>query len=307
MAIWERFFGSKPQQPVRVPPEQIPRRTADAPAPKWPAAPTTPTNPAPGSPEAWAEDLKKAKNYSALAAAPYDKINDQWWPKVRLAQRILKEAGAAAVDPILNEITARGRCESNLADVLLDIGDPRAVPVLKAAQQREEFSYVPGTESRVERFVASFDAGFQKERETAKATEEAAAQARLTAPAGEGVQLREYSAAYIFTPAAAARRAFDVLKGAMRQGKSFPLDAPHQIALVHGPAADFVAVLVRLPTKNDEGVALHRRLTAWFDEAGAGVPDDYESLNAPLPGRLSRGLKHGLGDPYSVLEVIDKL
>jgi len=154
--------------------------------------------------------------------------------------------------------------------------------------------------------VAKLDGGFEEEQKLTKAKEEAAAYARLTAPPAPGTQLREYATAYVFRPAAEAKRAFNALQSAVRRGNAFPLDAPHQIALVHGPAADFVAVLVRLPTANDEGVALHRRLEAWFAESGAGSADDYESLSAPLPGRLSRGLEY-LAGGYTVLEIINKL
>jgi hypothetical protein len=46
---------------------------------------------------------------------------------------------------------------------------------------------------------------------------------------------------------------------------------------------------------------------AWFGEIGAGAFNDYEAVNAPLPGRLPRGLRFSLGDEYAVLETIDKL
>jgi hypothetical protein len=100
--------------------------------------------------------------------------------------------------------------------------------------------------------------------------------------------------------------AFDALKASMQLSNGFPLDAPHQIALVHGPAADFVAVLVRLPTANDEGPVLHKWLVEWFASCGVGRPDDYESLVAPLPGRLSRGLGY-LSSGYRVDEIVGRL
>ncbi len=122
----------------------------------------------------------------------------------------------------------------------------------------------------------------------------------------DGQPTREYATAYIFQPAPSAKRAYNALQAAIRAGKAFPLAAPYQVALVHGTAADFIAVLVRLPTPNDESVALNRRIKTWFAETGAGAFNDYETLTAPLPGRLSRGLKF-LANEYSVLEIIDKL
>jgi hypothetical protein len=50
---------------------------------------------------------------------------------------------------------------------------------------------------------------------------------------------------------------------------------------------------------------LNRRIEKWFAAAGVEAFDDYETLAAPLPGRLSRGLRF-LADQYSVLEIIDK-
>ena len=151
------------------------------------------------------------------------------------------------------------------------------------------------------------DTSAGEEQRLARAKEEAAADARLTARPAKGVQLREYASAYVFQPEARAKRAYDALKASMRSGKAFPFKAPHQIALLHGRTADVIAVLVRLRTANDEGAAIHRRLVAWFAETGAGAFDDFETLRAPLPGRLSRGLEFGPGDQYSVLHIIDNL
>ena len=52
-----------------------------------------------------------------------------------------------------------------------------------------------------------------------------------------------------------------------------------------------------------EGESGERR---WFAGGGAGPPDDYESLSAPLSGRMSRGLQR-MSSEYSVLELIDGL
>ena len=211
-----------------------------------------------------------------------------------------------AVDAILQSIASRQYCDIDLAELLVEIGEPRAATALKPYLLKRQFSWQPGTESNIQRFISKCDKGFQAELDALHATEEAVADARLTAPPAPGTQLREYATAYVFRPAAEARRAFDALETGIRGRNGFPLDAPYQVALVHGPAADFVAVLVRLPTANDESVALHRRVEAWFAQVGVGRPDDYESLSAPLPGRLSRGLRY-LASEYTVLAMIDKL
>jgi len=233
-------------------------------------------------------------------------MDNQRWPKINLAMKILSEAGTDAVDAILQEVNAKGYCPYQLADVLVKIGDPRAVPLLKKDLLLGKFRAYITSERAIEKFVVKFDAAVAEERRLGEAKEEAAADARLTTPPAEGVQLREYATAYIFQPVASAKRAYNALQAAIRAGEAFPLAAPYQVALVHGPAADFIAVLVRLRTPNDESVALNRRIETWFAEAGAGAFDDYETLTAPLPGRLSRGLRF-LANEYSVLEIIDKL
>lgn len=135
---------------------------------------------------------------------------------------------------------------------------------------------------------------------------DAAADARLTVPPAQGASLREYATAYVFEPAENAKRAYTSLQAAILSGKDFPFAAPYQIALVHGRFADFIAVLVRLPTANDESVAVHRQIVAWFSDAGVGAFNDYEALTDNLPGKLSLGLKF-LPDKYTVLEIIDKV
>jgi len=124
MGLWQRLFASR---------GQMRSERKREPSLRQPAVATEPKSPPPGSPAAWAEALKAKKDYSALAGVTHEAFSDQWWPKVRLAQRILTQAGAEAVPAILEEIGSRGRCDSQLADVLVDIGDPRAVPLLKQA------------------------------------------------------------------------------------------------------------------------------------------------------------------------------
>jgi hypothetical protein len=295
MSFWDRLFRKKAAAPVQRPSAVTPARTTVSSA--------TPKSPPilPG----WAQDLKEKRDYAALAAITYNSRDPQWSEKKGVAERILKQAGGDAVDAMLREISSQPYCNIYLADVLVDIGDPRAVPVLKKQLLAGGFKAY-GSESTIARFVTKFDPSVEEERRLAKEKEDAVADARLTAPPVQGVQLREYATAYIFQPAASAKRAYNALQAATRAGKAFPLAAPYQVGLVHGPAADFIAVLVRLPTPNDESVALNRRIKTWFAETGAGAFDDYETLTAPLPGRLSRGLRF-LANEYSVLEIIDKL
>jgi hypothetical protein len=295
MGFWNRLFGKRAAAPVQRPSAVTPARTT--------ASSATPKSP-PVLPE-WAQDLKEKSDYAALAAVTYNSRDPQWSEKKGVAERILKQAGGEAVDEILREISSHSYCNIYLADVLVDIGDPRAIPVLKKELLAGGFKAY-GSESTIARFVTKFDPSVEEERRLAKEKEDAAADARLTAPPAQGAQLREYATAYIFQPAANAKRAFNALQAAIGAGEAFPLAAPYQVALVHGPAADFIAVLVRLPTPNDESVALNRRIKTWFADTGAGAFDDYETLTAPLPGRLSRGLKF-LANEYSVLEIIDKL
>lgn len=302
MGFWAKLFGSRKPKPETKNAMGVPARVVDA-APPWVAEQRRRDE----ALRPWLEQLKVKKDYAALIVGFDDSADPQWNDKRWLAKAALKEAGSEAVPALLEYIAQKGYCGNSIAELLVEIGDPRAVPPLKKKLPTGGFRSQVGLEDKIVAFIEKFDSGVVEERRLALKREEEAADARLDAPAAEGVPLREYSTAYIFRPAAAARRAFSALQTATRQGHGFPLNAPHQIALVHGPAADFVAVLVRLPTEKDEGVALHRRLSAWFVDAGAGTPDDYESLNAPLPGRLSRGLRDGLPGSYSVLEIVDKL
>jgi hypothetical protein len=129
---------------------------------------------------------------------------------------------------------------------------------------------------------------------------------RSTVPTARAAPLREYATAYIFQPPQSAKRAYDALQAAIDNGKEFPLAAPYQVALVHGRFADFIAVLARLQTVDDESVSFNRQIEAWFVDAGVGAFDDYEALSDNRPGNISPGLAY-LPDKYTVLELIDKL
>jgi hypothetical protein len=255
--------------------------------------------------------VRTKEEYFALAAAPYGPSDGAYWSKVNAALPILRAGGAAAVEAILEQISAHRSCAFKLAEVLVEIGDPRAVPVLKKALLAKDFSGTPGVESAASRFVAKFDPSIEEEQRLARAKEDAADDARfmkrLTASSPATGMLREYAYAYIFEPAARARSAYGALQTAMRRGNAFPLDVPYQIGLVHGRAADFVAVVFRLPLADDESVASHRRIKTWLAQNGAGDFDDWEGLWAPPAGQLSRGLRGSLSKEHSLLDLIDKL
>lgn len=298
--LFGRLFG-RGSEPIRIPFQESIRPSGQAPV----NAPAVTR-----SPDTSAQVVKSKEEYFALAAVPYQH-DGEYWPKVRAALPILKAGGPAAVEAILEQINAHRKCDFKLAEVLMEIGDPRAVPVLKKALLAKDFSGTPGVESAASRFVAKFDPSIVEEERLAQATKDAADDARFmkrlaAASPVTGMQ-REYAYAYIFEPAARARSAYGSLQSAMRRGNAFPLDVPYQIGLVHGPAADFVAVVFRLPIADDESVASHRRIKTWLAQNGAGDFDDWDGLWAPPAGQLSRGLGGSLSNKYSLLDLVDKL
>jgi ankyrin repeat protein len=106
------------------------------------------------SPELWARKLKVKKDYHALAA-----INNsqdfspqfQKWRKRDLANRILRDAGAEAVDAIMQELDTEGVGSYDLASLLVKIGDTRAVPLLKRKLDRGLFD--SNAKSRIQWFI----------------------------------------------------------------------------------------------------------------------------------------------------------
>jgi hypothetical protein len=73
---------------------------------------------------------------------------------MKLARSILKEAGQEAVDAIMVEITKGRVGRDELAHLLVAIGDPKAVPLIKRMLDHGEFSHL-GT-SDFKRFVDSY-------------------------------------------------------------------------------------------------------------------------------------------------------
>lgn len=113
--------------------------------------------------------------------------------------------------------------------------------------------------------------------------------------------MREYSKAYIFHQRGRATQFFGKLEDGIGRGIAFPFSAPHEIAVVSGPAADFVAVLVQLEHARDESINVGATIDKWFEQCGAGRYDDWEALSAPIPGRAKGSLRATLGSQYRFL------
>jgi hypothetical protein len=69
---------------------------------------------------------------------------------------VLKEAGVEAVDAFLEELATDGVGSSDLADLLVYIGDKKAVPLLKKKFDRGDFKPYGGTQSDVKNFVEKY-------------------------------------------------------------------------------------------------------------------------------------------------------
>lgn len=307
-----------------------------------PAKPTAPSQaPQKDSPEVWAERLKAQKDYAALAAGvdyppPFSQHS---YARARSAEAILEQAGVEAVDAILQHITLCGRCNRDLARLLVKIGDPRATGVLKAHLLRGAFKYdgdLGGLERQIEKFLLKVDGGFQDELNAIRAAKEAAEDAELDADLAKastkGARLNDYLSLVLFEPS--NKIAFDSLRAAIGRGKTFAFNAPHQIALIQGEPpepelyylikGDFIAILMHLPSVRSSAVG--RRLKAWLAEVvGEGklkahvfADNKYAFWSAAHTARISKrpmsdprsrlsdGLQY-MADQYRVLEIIDNL
>ena len=98
----------------------------------------------------WAEKLQSTKDYHALAAylCSYSDIPlgagrsrgvDLWNAKKRYSRDILLKTGAEAVDAMLAEMEKGDHKDEAVADILVKIGDPRAVPLLKRLDDRDQW------------------------------------------------------------------------------------------------------------------------------------------------------------------------
>ena len=111
------------------------------------------------SPESWAQKLSEKKDYRALAAIfnsqDYSEAF-QKWAKERLAREILLKAGAEAVDAILEELATDGVGSDDLAELLVEIGDPKAVPLLKKKLDRGDFAGCVTTIDKIKEFIKKY-------------------------------------------------------------------------------------------------------------------------------------------------------
>ena len=110
------------------------------------------------SPQEWAQRLKGKKDYRAFAAVNNSKdYSDQFqkWKKRDIANDILRKAGSDAVDAILKELATDGVGSSDLADLLVNIGDSKAVPLLKKKLDRGDFKAY-GSQYRVQEFINKY-------------------------------------------------------------------------------------------------------------------------------------------------------
>lgn len=110
------------------------------------------------SPEHWAQKLKEKQDYRVLAAINNSQDYDEpfHWRKRDIANRILREAGTETVDAIIEELAKDGVGTEELSELLVQIGDPEAVPILKKKLDRGEFRFSPSTESDVRVFVEKY-------------------------------------------------------------------------------------------------------------------------------------------------------
>jgi hypothetical protein len=109
--------------------------------------------------ETWAARLKSRRDYRALAAVFSSKdYSEEFepWKKRELAKRILLQAGSEAVTAILQELETGGVGRDDLAQMLVTIGDPRAVPLLEREMDRGEFTARAGLEESVRHFVEQY-------------------------------------------------------------------------------------------------------------------------------------------------------
>ena len=110
------------------------------------------------SPESWAQKLKEKKDYRALAAVFNSQDYSKAFQKNRKkdsAAKILREAGTEAVNAIIEELDTGGVGRTDLAELLVDVGDPKAVPILKQKLDRGAFAGW-STESDIRRFVERY-------------------------------------------------------------------------------------------------------------------------------------------------------
>lgn len=131
----------------------------------------------------WADKCVKNNDYNALAkhfctyhktlpGEDYETSVHIWNEKNDYGRRALREIGSAAVDAIIAEMqTGEDGNNIYLAEILVDIGDTRAVPLLKTLADRNVWSAYGGN-SKVEDFVRKYSEEFRIQENQKQATQE---------------------------------------------------------------------------------------------------------------------------------------
>jgi len=150
MGILGRLFGRREETPAPPVPEPA------AAAPPAPEPPAEPPQEEADLAQTWADELLAKKDYRTLVAinSSHD-YSPLRFRKRDVANRMLREAGAEAVDALLEELAADDVGKADLANVLVEIGDPRAVPLLKKFFDRGDFKAYGLTQSMVSEFVGA--------------------------------------------------------------------------------------------------------------------------------------------------------
>jgi hypothetical protein len=70
-------------------------------------------------------------NSGRIDGAEYHKRLEEWRKRIRLCKSFLLAVGTDAVDGVIEELGMNGDCAQALSEILVSIGDERAVPVIK--------------------------------------------------------------------------------------------------------------------------------------------------------------------------------
>jgi HEAT repeat protein len=104
-----------------------------------------------GGPEPWAQQQKRGKDYASLAAVFNSEDSSpefQREARIEAARKVLLEAGEEAVDALVLQFMKGARGEKKLGELLLEIGSPKAIPVLKARLAHSDYSHSFFTDAR---------------------------------------------------------------------------------------------------------------------------------------------------------------